>query len=279
MNNFKIFKKLNYEKESTEKREQIDQLSNKIIKEMTKLGYRQVIEHEKNKNINYVFSIGGDGTMLHAMQRHVNNNSIIIGINAGNLGFLTPFSIEQVLSKEIFSIIKCDKYKIEKRSILKSKLSLSEETSIAVNEFAFYGNEVNSLFDFSMEIDYNGQSSKAGLYKANTLIISGPCGSTAYNMNAGGCIVDPTVRCMQILMLAPSTIVRPLILGKNSNIKIQFTHDSKIFIDGTHYKDVSASDSISISLVQEEVQVLLPLDWNFYSVLSKKLHWNNGRDV
>jgi NAD+ kinase len=130
-----------------------------------------------------------------------------------------------------------------------------------------------------MEIDYNGQSSKAGLYKANTLIISGPCGSTAYSMNAGGCIVDPSVRCMQILMVAPTTIVRPLIVGKNSNIKIQFKHDSKIFIDGAHYKDVSENDSISISLVQEEVKVLLPLDWNFYSVLSKKLHWNNGKEV
>ena len=279
MNNFKIFKKINYNQESIEKQKQIDLICNTIVEEMSKFGYREIKEHDENDRISYVFSIGGDGTMLHAMQKHVSNQSIVIGINAGNLGFLTPFSIEQVLSKEIFSIIKCDKYKIEKRSILKSKLSLSDETSIAVNEFAFYGNEVNSLFDFSMEIDYNGQSSKAGLYKANTLIISGPCGSTAYNMNAGGCIVDPTVRCMQILMLASSTIVRPLIVGKNSNIKIQFTHDSKIFIVGAHYKDVSASDSISISLVQEEVQVLLPLDWNFYSVLSKKLHWNNGRDV
>lgn len=279
MNNFKIFKKLNYEKESTEKKEQVDQLSNKIIKEMTKLGYRQVIEHEEDKNINYVFSIGGDGTMLHAMQRHVNNNSIIIGINAGNLGFLTPFNIEDIFQGEIFSMLNTNRYKIEKRSILKSNILKEEKSVVAVNEFAFYGSEVNSLFEFALEIDYNGQSSKAGAYKANTLVISGPCGSTAYSMNAGGCIVDPTVRCMQIVMIAPSTIVRPLIIGKNSVIKVDFKNNSKIYVDGQFYKDVINGESMSISLVQEEVQVLLPFDWNFYGVLSKKLHWNNGRDV
>lgn len=279
MNNFKIFKKLNYEKESIEKQEQVDQLSKKIIEEMTKLGYQEVIEHENDKHITYVFSIGGDGTMLHAMQRHIKNNSIVIGVNAGNLGFLTPFNVEDIFQGEIFSMINTNKYKIEKRSILKSNLHNNDNSVVAVNEFAFYGSEVNSIFDFSLEIDYNGQSSKAGTYKANTLVVSGPCGSTAYSMNAGGCIVDPTVRCMQIVMIAPSTIVRPLIIGKNSVIKVDFKNNSKIYVDGQFYKDVINGESMSISLVQEEVQVLLPFDWNFYGVLSKKLHWNNGRDV
>lgn len=279
MQNFKIFKKINYNQESSEKQFQLDQICEEVISKMTSLGYKEVLEHDENDKIDYVFSIGGDGTMLHAMQNHVTNNSIVIGINAGNLGFLTPFSIEEVFSGELFKIIRDKNYKIEKRSILKSNIKGLEDSAIAVNEISFYGNEVNSLFNFSMDIDYNGQSSKAGFYKANTLIISGPCGSTAYNMNAGGCIVDPTVRCMQILMLAPSTIVRPLIVGKNSNITIKFTHDSKVFIDGSHYKNLKEGDELSVSLVQEEVEVLLPSNWNFYSVLSKKLHWNNGRDV
>lgn len=279
MNNFKIFKKLNYNEESKEKKAQIDSLSDKIIKEMTNLGYRQVIDHDKDKDISYVFSIGGDGTMLHAMQRHVDNNSIVIGINAGNLGFLTPFNVEDVFKGDIFSMLNTNRYKIEKRSILKSYIDDKNESTIAVNEFAFYGSEVNSLFNFSLEIDYNGQSSKAGTYKANTLIVSGPCGSTAYSMNAGGCIVDPTVRCMQIVMIAPSTIVRPLIIGKNSKIKVIFKNKSKIFVDGTFYKDSNIGETMLISLVQEEVKVLLPLDWNFYGVLSKKLHWNNGKEV
>lgn len=279
MKNFKVFKKINYNQESKEKQIQIDLLCKEVSNKMNSLGYEEVIEHDENDDISYVFSIGGDGTMLHAMQNHVTNNSTVIGINAGNLGFLTPFSIDEVFSGQLFDIIKDSNYKVEKRSILKSSLKCSKEEAIAVNEISFYGNEVNSLFNFSMDIDYNGQSSKAGFYKANTLIISGPCGSTAYNMNAGGCIVDPTVRCMQILMLAPSTIVRPLIVGKNSNITIKFTHDSKVFIDGSHYKDLKEGDELSVSLVQEEVKVLLPHDWNFYSVLSKKLHWNNGREV
>lgn len=279
MNNFKIFKKLNYEEESKEKQEQVDLISSKIIQEMTKLGFKETGGKSDDKDITYVFSIGGDGTMLHAMQQHVKNNSIVIGINAGNLGFLTPFNIEDILEGKLFSILKTNQYKIEKRSILKSHIHNEYNSVVAVNEFAFYGSEVNSIFDFSLEIDYNGQSSKAGTYKANTLVVSGPCGSTAYSMNAGGCIVDPTVRCMQIVMIAPSTIVRPLIIGKNSKIKVNFNNNSKIYVDGQFYKDVSVGEAISISLVQEEVQVLLPFDWNFYGVLSKKLHWNNGKDV
>lgn len=277
MKTFKIFKKLNYLSESVEKQNQIDIVCLKIIEKMSQLGYSEVINHDKNTHIDYVFSIGGDGTMLQAMNKHISNKSIVIGINAGNLGFLTPFTIEDVLSEKIF--IDNLSYRTEKRSILKGYVSGLSDEIVSVNEMSFYGHSVNSILDFSMEIEYNGQLSKAGHYKANTLIVSGPCGSTAYNMNAGGAIVDPTVRCMQVLMVAPTTIVRPLIIGKNSKIIVNFKNDSKIYVDGNFYKDLKTNDSIEISLVQEEVEVLLPLDWNFYSVLSKKLYWNNGKDV
>lgn len=277
MKTFKIFKKLNYLSESIDKKNQIDIVCSKIFDKMLKLGYSEIINHDKNTHIDYVFSIGGDGTMLQAMQNHIFNKSIIVGINAGNLGFLTPFTIDDVLDDNFF--VDNLSYKTEKRSILNGSIPKLGSDFFSVNELAFYGESVESVVDFSMEIEYNGQLNKMGNYNSKILIISGPCGSTAYNMNAGGAIVDPTVRCMQVLMVAPTTIVRPLIIGKNSKIIVNFKNDSKIYVDGNFYKDLKTNDSIEISLVQEEVEVLLPLDWNFYSVLSKKLYWNNGKDV
>ncbi len=80
---------------------------------------------------------------------------------------------------------------------------------------------------------HHHQNSKAGRYKANGVLVSGPCGSTAFNMNAGGAIVDPSVKCMQILMIAPTTLgSRPIILGKNTTVNLFFHKKAKVFSDG-----------------------------------------------
>jgi len=279
--NYKICVKLNYDQETAEKKSRIIELQDFIHRVMQNHGWR---ESEPNDNvIDYVFSIGGDGTMLHTMQSHVQTRSVVVGINAGNVGFLTPYNIENVFDLSVFKFLD-DSFtpRIEDRSILQNSFKNSCDSSLAVNEYSFYASNVNDILDYSIEVEYKGHASPAGHYRANTLLISGPCGSTAYNMNAGGAIVDPTVRCMQIMMIAPTILgIRPLIIGRNSTINIRFKNDVKVFIDGMPYREIKASESevFSINLLLEESKVMLPNDFNFYSMLSQKLHWNNGSGV
>jgi NAD+ kinase len=277
MKSFSICKKLNYATETPEKQHNVDKLSLYIKEKMFAGGF--VEAPEKSKTIDYVFSIGGDGTMLHSMRNHVYKGSIVIGVNAGNVGFLTPYNIEDILSSDVVSLInECNNPRIEKRSMLSDMVN--HEKGYAVNDYAITATEPNEMVDFSIEIEHRDQISRAGYYRANALVVSGPCGSTAYNMNAGGAIVDPVVKCMQIVMVAPTTLgARPLIISKMSTIHITVHSKAKVFSDGILSHDLSLNEKFSIKLMQKESNILVPQDWNFFSVLAKKLHWNNGRDV
>jgi len=280
-NTYKICIKLNYAQETVTKQAEITKLIDFIHSVMKGAGWREAVEYDTV--IDYVFSIGGDGTMLHTMQDHVVTKSIVVGINAGNVGFLTPYNIENVYDMSVFNFLNADfTPRVEHRSILKHSFENRPEQGMAVNEYTFTADKVNEVLDFSIEVDYKGQVSKAGHYRANALLISGPCGSTAYNMNSGGAIVDPTVRCMQIMMVAPTILgIRPLIIGRNSIIRLKFHNNAKVFIDGQPHTDIPSTEdeTFNIELLSEESRVLLPDDFNFYSMLSTKLHWNNGRGV
>lgn len=275
---FFINKKINLATESEAKKQQVFEISEHIKNEMISLGYQQATN--ENETIDLVFSIGGDGTMMHSMNQFIDKNSLIIGINAGNVGFLTPYSIENVFDGKLINDVKDyeNNARIEKRSILNYRLE--NKKVAAVNEYAFTAEQPNNMISFSLEIETNGHCSRAGYYKANTLLISGPVGSTAYNMNAGGAIIDPSMKAMQIFMIAPTTLgIRPLIIGVNSKIRLRFNENVKIFTDGFETDIAKPNEPVIVSLIEKEISLLVPENWNFYSVLSKKLHWNNGLDV
>lgn len=277
MKNFIICQKLNYATETEEKQHNVDILTQYIKEKMLNGGFIEA--KEKDKQIDYVFSIGGDGTMLHSMRNHVQKNSLVIGVNAGNVGFLTPYSIEDILSSDVISLIdEANNPRVEKRSMLCNEVN--NEKGYAVNDYAITADGPNNMLDFSIEIEHRGQISKAGYYRANALVVSGPCGSTAYNMNAGGAIVDPVVKCMQMVMVAPTTLgARSLIISKKSIIHVTMHSKANVYSDGILSQELGKDDKFSISLMPKESNILVPQDWNFFSVLAKKLHWNNGRDV
>ncbi len=276
MKTFNICRKLNYFTESLEKQKKVDMLTQHIQEKMKKVGYLEV--DETSNEIDYVFSVGGDGTMLHSMHHNIWKNSLIMGINAGNVGFLTPYSIEDVINNDLISMIE-NNPRVEQRSILEH--SVSGKRGVAVNEYAITAPTPNGMIEFSIDVEHRGQISRAGRYRANALLVSGPCGSTAYNMNVGGAIVDPSVKCMQMVMVAPMTLgSRPLIIGLNSTIHVKVHSMGKIYSDGIEYHDIlPEKDTLSITLMRQESKIIVPKDWNFYSVLAKKLHWNNGKDV
>jgi NAD+ kinase len=277
MKTFKVCQKLNYATETKEKQNNVDSLTSYIKQKMLTGGFTEATE--KDTSVDYVFSIGGDGTMLHSMRNHVKKGSIVIGINAGNVGFLTPYNMEDILSSDVVSLIdETNNPRIEKRSMLSNLVK--KETGYAVNDYAITANGPNDMVDFSIEVEHRGQTNKAGFYRANAVVVSGPCGSTAYNMNAGGAIIDPVVKCMQLVMVAPTTLgARSLIISKRSTIHVVMHSKANVYSDGILSHELVSGDRFSISMLPRECNILVPQNWNFFSVLAKKLHWNNGRDV
>jgi len=276
MQTFYISKKINFLSEGVDKQNLIISVCEKIKAYM--LNHNYIEANSEDDKIDFVFSVGGDGTMIHTMNEFLNKDSVVIGINAGNVGFLTPYTIEDVFNEDVFSFIHNESYRIEDRSILQYEYNGKIVNS--VNEYAFTSNHPNYTIDFNISIQNKGHTSKAGHYKSNTLLISGPCGSTAYNMNAGGSIIDPSVSVMQILLVAPTTLgIRPMIINSNSKIILRPASQIEVFTDGFSSDIIEPYSTITISMKEKQSKLLVPDNWNFYSVLSKKLLWNNGRDV
>lgn len=272
---FYIAKKINLDSETDFKKKQVNDVCEYIDFKMSKMGFKAAsIDDAK---VDYVFAVGGDGTMMHAMNQFIEKESLIIGVNAGNVGFLTPYNISNVFDGSLLSFLDKE-HRIEKRSILNYKYD--KHKIAAVNEYAFTAKHPNNVISYFIEIEKNGHCSKAGHYKANTLLVSGPVGSTAYNMNAGGAIIDPSMKAMQIVMIAPTTLgTRPLIISPDAKIHIIFNDNIQIFSDGILTDNVKPGERITLTLTDKETSLLVPDEWNFFSVLSKKLHWNNGMDV
>ena len=263
----KIYQKLNYATEGAEKRALVDRIT-------------KVIEKANLSEV-FAFSIGGDGTMMHSMGTELNGkNRKIVGINAGNVGFLTPYGKDDV-DKLLYDLERAV-YRVENRSVLECK---NFNSLLAVNDFVITGETPNSMIEFDLRVSHRGVVSRAGKYKANGIVLSGPCGSTAYNMNVGGSIIDPVMKCMQLAMIAPMTLgARPLIFSKDSVVEIKVHGSYQCYADGQRVaSELTQSERgkqmLEFTIFKHESAIVVPLNWNFYSMLAAKLHWNNGNAV
>ena len=181
-----------------------------------------VSEEEFSKKNNVIISVGGDGTFLRASKYSFKNEIPILGINMGNLGFLTVVdacnmynAIDRVLE---------GRYEIEKRMLLEGRFfkdcKIVENTGLpylALNEFAITRSMLGKIIKF--EIVVNGISIKN--FAADGVIISTPTGSTAYSLSAGGPIVEPKSEIIIITPICPHTLLsRSVILSPDNKLEI-----------------------------------------------------------
>ncbi|MBO5384854.1 NAD(+)/NADH kinase [bacterium] len=210
----------------------------------------------------FVFVIGGDGTILKAARFYSEYETPIFGINLGRLGFLSQSSPDAL--QECVSRILTEDYKVEKRTML------TANNYIALNDFVIKGDFSARTSRFALEI--NGKF--VCEYLADGIIISTPTGSTAYGMAAGGPVLAPDVDAIAIVPICPHTFsARPIVVSADDEIKI-------LPCKNNEYK-VSADGQIAFSWDSELVIKRAPVKANlallnendFYSVLRNKLHW------
>ena len=210
----------------------------------------------------FVFVIGGDGTILRAARFYSNYGSPIFGVNLGRLGFLSQTSIEN-LETSIKKILDND-YLLETRMMLKAN------EQIALNDFVIKGDLSARTSRFALEINDKFVCE----YFADGIIISTPTGSTAYNMSAGGPVIAPNTEVITIAPICPHTFsARPLVVSSDSVIKILPCNDNtyKVSADGQVVFDMTSE--LTITKANNKVHLALLDENDFYSVLRNKLHW------
>ena len=224
--------------------------------------------------IDVLFTIGGDGTLLRAIPLIKDSNVPILGINTGQLGFLTSVNKESLVKGLDMFFNK--KYTLIKRTLIELKTSpeIDEITSFpyALNEVTI--NRKNSTSMLSIKTTINQKLLTT--YWSDGLIISTPTGSTGYSLSSGGPIISPDANTFVLNPIAPHNIsMRPLIVPDKSDIKINVTGRSKKHLISLDNRRVTIKNEsyISISKAPFLVKTIQLEGDDFFMTLRDKLFW------
>ena len=235
-------------------------------------------ENKLEADVDFLFSIGGDGAILRAVTLIQDSKIPILGINTGRLGFLT--SLHRDALTEGLDLFFDKKFTFISRSLLqvqtKDSISILEESGIALNEVSV--NRKNTTSMLSIRTELNGKPLTT--YWSDGLIISTPTGSTGYSLSSGGPIVSPTAQCWILNPIAPHNInMRSLIVPDNMEIKISVEGRSKYHLLSLDSRIVTLENGndIYIKKAPFAVRTVQLNGSDFFSTLREKLFWGQDR--
>ena len=256
-------------------------VDSKIKNEIDSKTFEKLVFFDSNEkidsDIDFVFAVGGDGTILRSITYVKDSNIPILGVNTGKLGFLTSVQKESI--SDAISHIKNNKFSIINRTILKVKSSSNNNSfadyPYALNEVTIQRKDTTSLLNISCQINDKYLTN----YWSDGLIVSTPTGSTGYSLSNGGSIVSPESNVILLNPIAPHNInMRSLVIPNDSNIKIDIEGDNEInlSVDSRMYS-ISSSNQIEISKADFTIKTIKFDNDNFYKRLREKLFW--GQDM
>ncbi len=220
--------------------------------------------------VDFLVSVGGDGTLLGVVRRAFKYELPVLGINLGTLGFLTDLNMNQ-LPEFIEDLLK-NNYKINQRMIIKG--SIKSKKFIAFNDIVISRKNLSSMLEVKAKIDGKAFNT----YFGDGLIVSTPSGSTAYNLSVGGPIVYPLTEAFIITPIAPHSLTqRPIVVPADFEIEFKVTQDSGavVIIDGQELYDLEKDEIIKIKIATKKAKMLHRSSRDFFKVLSEKLRWGN----
>jgi NAD+ kinase len=226
---------------------------------------------DMHKDIDFVISIGGDGTFLDTVSLVRETNIPVIGINSGKLGFLANIGVEDV--SEAIENLYNGKYKVEQRTLLymTSEETIFPDFSCALNDMTIQKEDSQMI---TVNVYLNG--TYLNTYWADGLIIATPTGSTAYSLSVGGPIVLPDNQNFIISPISPHNLsVRPIVVSDESEILLKPEgRCSKYLISMDHHsKVIDKSMNIRIRKADFFMKVLQLDNTDFYTTLRNKLMW------
>lgn len=222
--------------------------------------------------VDYMFSVGGDGTLLESVSYVKKLRIPILGINTGRLGFLTSVSIQET-DEAIKSILAKD-YELDTRSLLEVELKNNPfgTLNFALNEVTIQKKDSSSMITIHTYLDGKFLNS----YWADGLIVSTPTGSTAYSLSCNGPIVLPNSGNIIITPIAPHNLnVRPLVIPDNIEVRLRIESRAENCLVALDYKSetISVLTEIIIKKSKEQIRLIRLKNHDFLSTLRNKLMW------
>ena len=221
--------------------------------------------------LDFIISLGGDGTLLNTVTHVGKSNTKILGVNIGKLGFLS-FAAHDVFEKIIDDIIN-ENYTLEKRSLVTLKNhNETIEKDFALNEISIIKKDSSSMIKIHCYID----NKFICTYWSDGLIISTPTGSTGYSLSCGGPILTPNNKNLVITPISPHNLgLRSIIISDDSKIKLKIENQKYNFLvsmDSRSYT-FKGDQEFTIEKSKFYVNLIHSNDFDFFETLRKKLNW------
>lgn len=252
-------------------------IEDKVSQALTLSGMEVVSLNGIGARAELAIVVGGDGYMLGAARVLSCYTIDVIGVNRGNLGFLTDLSPNELIEplKDILN----GKSRYEQRFLIEAKVYRHGElksTNTAVNEAVLHAAKVANMIEFEVYIDDAFMFSQ----RSDGLIISTPTGSTAYSMSAGGPILTPNLNALSLVPMFPHTLTsRPIVIDGDSEIKLIMANKNvenlQIGCDGHVILSVMPGDEVIIKKSPNTLCLVHPLDHSYFNVLRSKLNWGS----
>ncbi|MGK0466275.1 MAG: NAD+ kinase [Clostridium sp.] len=229
------------------------------------------LKNIKYKDLDIIIALGGDGTIL-GTSHNLNNFSIpILGVNIGNLGYLSSVELHEFENamKSLFE----DDYYVEDRMMLNCTFPLKGETEVytALNDIVVSKGTLARVVKHEIYIDDKFYTN----FKGDGLIIATPTGSTAYSLSAGGPIIHPNLDVIAVTPICPLSLsMRTIILGSESKISITIKSDyESIFLtlDGQRAIKLNAYEQILVSVSNKKCRLVKFNDYDYFHILRKKI--------
>ena len=243
-----------------------------VLEELT--GLKSLSTKAIVEKADLLIAIGGDGTMLNCSKKYGSKGIPVLGINLGKLGFLTDIAPEEITTK-LIEVIKGN-FVEDKRFFLEASMQSQNESLIALNEIVIHSGAIAQLIEFNLFINDHFVYRQ----KADGLIINSPTGSTAYSLSGGGPIVHPGVDAITLLLMFPQSLsTSSLLVRADSSIRIELTNpqlSAQVSFDSHDSLTVKGIQEINISKSTSVLNLIHPLDHDFFGGCRNKLGWSSG---
>ena len=244
----------------------IDKSSNNKNENFTVLEHKEYV-----KKVDIVVVFGGDGTLLNAARKYLNYDIPILGINMGNVGFLTDISTDN-FEKTIKEVLD-GKCKIEERNLVSAKFGNNH--LYGLNEVVIHSGAYAQLMRYRLNVNDKVVYEQ----RSDGLIIATPTGSTAYALSAGGPIIHPSLDVWTILPMLPQSLSsRPFVISTDEKVEMDLfdgpNENAKICVDGQDDIDIPYGEKILISKMEKTLKLVHPNDNDFFEACREKLGWS-----
>jgi NAD+ kinase len=242
----------------------------------------EVVDHVEGADL--VVSVGGDGTMLRAVDEAARHGVPVLGVNVGQLGYLTevdPASWEHALEEW-----EAGRSKVVERMLLAVRVTcaaappvppegddapepLPDGSYLALNEVVVEKTPTGRMVRLGVVLDGEPFTT----YAADGMIVGTPTGSTAYALSARGPIVDPTHRALVLAPVAPHSLFdRSLVLTPGTEVRLVVEGDrpATVSIDGRSVGQIGVGDAVVATAADRSAQLVTFADRNFHGILKAK---------